>query len=208
MSTTTMEQNVISVMQERRSTKVYDKNAEISREELMELLEITGQAPSAWNLQHWNFLAFHNKESQERLLPIAYNQQQIADASAVIAVLGDLQANENVDPVFDPAVQEGMLSEDIKQALNGQIQAAYESEQFGRDAAFTNASLAAMQFMLAAKAKGWDTCPIGGFSASTLMEEFEISDRYVPVMLITVGKGTKEARPSGRLDINDLVSFV
>lgn len=208
MSITTQEQNVLSVMQERRATKQYDANAEISREELMELLEITGQAPSAWNLQHWHFLAFHNKESQERLLPIAYNQQQIVEASAVVAILGDVRANENVDPVFDPAVEAGHMSEEIKQALNGQIQVAYENEQFSRDAAFTNASLAAMQFMLAAKAKGWDTCPIGGFNAAQLIEEYEISDRYIPVMLITVGKGSKEARPAGRLDINDLVSFV
>ncbi|PPA72453.1 nitroreductase family protein [Jeotgalibacillus proteolyticus] len=208
MTSSTLEQSVLTVMKDRKATKQYDPAAEISRDELMEILEITGQAPSAWNLQHWNFLAFHNKESQERLLPIAYNQQQITEASAVIAVLGDLQANENVDPVFDPAVLNGHMSEEIKQALNGQIQAAYENERFARDAAFTNASLAAMQLMLAAKAKGWDSCPIGGFNASQLVEEFEVSDRYVPIMLITIGKAAKEARPSGRLDINNLVSFV
>jgi len=208
MTTTTIEQNVLSVMKERRSTKQYDPETEISREELMELLEVAGQSPSAWNLQHWNFIAFHNKESQERLLPIAYNQQQIVDSSAVIAVLGDLNANENVDAVFTPAVEAGGMSEEIKQALNGQIQGAYESEQFGRDAAFTNASLAAMQFMLAAKSKGWDTCPIGGFNNAKFVEEFEVSDRFVPVMLITVGKASKEPRPAGRLDINDLVSFM
>ncbi|TFD91890.1 nitroreductase family protein [Jeotgalibacillus sp. R-1-5s-1] len=208
MSVSTLEKNVLDVIKERRATKQYDPEAEISREELMELLQVMGEAPSAWNLQHWSFLAFHNKESQERLLPIAYNQQQITEASAVVAILGDLRANENVDAVFDPAVEEGAMSTEIKQALNGQIQGAYENEQFARDAAFTNASLAAMQFMIAAKAKGWDTCPIGGFNAAQFVEEFEVSDRYVPVMLITVGKGSKEARKSGRLNIEDLVSFV
>ncbi|MDZ5713126.1 nitroreductase family protein [Jeotgalibacillus haloalkalitolerans] len=208
MSATTLEKNVLDVLFERRATKQYDPEVEISREELNELLEAMGQAPSAWNLQHWKFLAFHNPESQERLLPIAYNQQQITDASAVIAVLGDLRANENVDAVFDPAVEKGAMSEEIKQALNGQIQGAYENEQFARDAAFSNASLAAMQFMIAAKAKGWDTCPIGGFSDAQLIEEFEISDRYVPVMLITVGKAAKEARKSERIDIDELVEYL
>ncbi|WP_227395860.1 nitroreductase family protein [Jeotgalibacillus aurantiacus] len=208
MSVSTLEKNVLDVIKERRATKQYDPEAEISREELMELLQVMGEAPSAWNLQHWSFMAFHNKESQEKLLPIAYNQQQITEASAVVAILGDLRANENVDAVFDPAVEEGAMSAEIKQALNGQIQGAYENEQFARDAAFTNASLAAMQFMIAAKAKGWDTCPIGGFNAAQFVEEFEVSDRYVPVMLITVGKGSKEARKSGRLNIEDLVSFV
>ena len=208
MSVSTLEKNVLTVMQERRSTKQYDPQAQISRDELMELLELAGKAPSAWNLQHWNFVAFHNQEAQDRLLPVAYNQQQIVDSSAVIAVLADLHANENVDPIFDPEVEAGAMSAEIKQAINGQIQGAYESEQFGRDAGFLNASLAAMQFMIAAKAKGWDTCPIGGFNVTKFVEEFEVSDRYVPIMLITVGKGQKEPRKTGRLDINDLVTFV
>ncbi|WP_041088149.1 nitroreductase family protein [Jeotgalibacillus soli] len=208
MSISTLDKNFMSIFQDRRATKQYDAAAEISREELVELLALAGQAPSAWNLQHWHFNVFHNKESQERLLPIAYNQQQIVDASAVVAILGDLHANENVDPVFDPAVEAGSLSEEIKVALNGQIQGAYENEQFARDAAFTNASLAAMQLMLAAKSKGWDTCPIGGFNATKFAEEFEVSDRYVPIMLITIGKASTEARPSGRLDIDKVVTFV
>ena len=31
---------------------------------------------------------------------IAYNQQQILDASAVVAILGDLEAYKNVEPVY------------------------------------------------------------------------------------------------------------
>ncbi len=51
---------------------------------------------------------------------------------------------------------------------------------------FSNASLAAMQLMLAAKATGWDTCAIGGFNPQALTEEFNVSSRYVPIMLITM----------------------
>ncbi len=43
---------------------------------------------------------------------------------------------------------------------------------------FFNASLAAMQLMLAAKATGWDTCAIGGFNPQALTEEFNVSSRY------------------------------
>ena len=34
------------------------------------------------------------------ITPIAYNQQQILDASAVVAILGDLEAYKNVEPVY------------------------------------------------------------------------------------------------------------
>jgi nitroreductase len=199
--------NILNVMEERRSTKVYDPSVEIPREELVSILDMAGKAPSAWNLQHWNFLVFDHKEVQEKLLPVAYNQQQIVDASAVVAVLGDLEANKNVDPVFDPSVEKGEMTAEIKEVLNKQIQGAYTRDQYPRDAAFSNASLAAMQLMITAKAKGWDTCPIGGFNPQLLKETFNVSDRYLPIMLITIGKPLQEARKTDRLDIRNLITW-
>ena len=64
-----------------------------------EILKATAQAPSAWNLQHWKFLVFQGEDVQNDY-PIAYNQQQILDASAVVAILGDLEAYKNVEPVY------------------------------------------------------------------------------------------------------------
>ncbi|MBN8192666.1 nitroreductase family protein [Bacillus sp. NTK074B] len=199
--------NFFQIVDERRSTKVYDPQVEIPREELVSLLETAGKAPSAWNLQQWKFLVFDQKEVQERLLPIAYHQQQIQDASAVVAILGDLEANQNIDPVFDPAIEKGEMTAEIKDVLKKQIDGAYSREEYPRDAAFSNASLAAMQFMLAAKAKGWDTCPIGGFNPEALVSEFNVSDRYIPIMLITIGKPLQKARKSDRLDIRNLIDW-
>ncbi|MCA1061846.1 nitroreductase family protein [Rossellomorea aquimaris] len=199
--------NFFQLVDERRSTKVYDPQVEIPREELVSLLETAGKAPSAWNLQQWKFLVFDTKEVQERLLPIAYHQQQVQDASAVVAVLGDLEANKNIDPVFDPAIEKGEMTAEIKEVLKKQIDGAYSRDDYPRDAAFSNASLAAMQFMLAAKAKGWDTCPIGGFNPAALVSEFNVSERYIPIMLITIGKPLQEARKSGRLDIRNLIDW-
>ncbi|NMH67488.1 nitroreductase family protein [Bacillus sp. RO3] len=199
--------NFFQLVDERRSTKVYDPQVEIPREELVSLLGTAGKAPSAWNLQQWKFLVFDTKEVQERLLPIAYHQQQVQDASAVVAVLGDLEANKNIDPVFDPAIEKGEMTAEIKEVLKKQIDGAYSRDDYPRDAAFSNASLAAMQFMLAAKAKGWDTCPIGGFNPAALVSEFNVSERYIPIMLITIGKPLQEARKSGRLDIRNLIDW-
>ncbi len=52
-----------------------------------------------------------------------------------------------------------------------------------------------MQLMLAAKATGWDTCAIGGFNPQALTEEFNVSSRYVPIMLID-NWGINFKRPS------------
>lgn len=205
---TSASNELLKILNERTSVRHYDSSAKISKDELTELLEAAGKAPSAWNLQHWHFMVFHSDASKERLLPVAYNQQQIAEASAVVAVLGDLKANTKTDSVYQPLVEAGYMTEDIKNTMAGQINGAYENELFAREAAFSNASLGAMQLMIAAKAKEYDTCAIGGFNASQFIQEFKVEDRYVPVMLITIGKAAKPAHKSGRLQLNELTTWL
>ncbi|ADP32626.1 nitroreductase family protein [Bacillus atrophaeus] len=200
--------NTLDILQQRASVKEYDKNATISKEEMTELLELTTKAPSAWNLQHWHFTVFHSDEAKAALLPVAYNQKQIIESSAVVAVLGDLKANENGEDVYGELAKQGLITDDIKQTLLGQINGAYQNEQFARDSAFLNASLAAMQLMIAAKAKGYDTCAIGGFNKEQFQEQFDVSDRFVPVMLISIGKAVKPAHQSNRLPVSEVSTWL
>jgi nitroreductase len=205
---TTYSEDLLTVINNRASVRHYDPTVKISEDELSEILTFTTKAPSAWNLQHWYFTVFKSEESKQKLLPIAYNQSQIVDSSAVIAILGDLEADKNIDLVYDPLVEAGFMTTEIKDTLAGQISRAYTDKGFARDAAFSNASLAAMQLMLAAKAKGFDSCAIGGFNKVQLMEEFNISDRYVPIMLISIGKAVKQAHQSTRLDLSKVSTWL
>ena len=132
--------NFFNVLYERTSTRAFNPDKEISSTELHEILKAAAQAPSAWNLQHWKFLVFQGEDVQKRLHPIAYNQQQILDASAVVAGLGDLEAYKNVEPVYGPIVEQGFMKEEAKERLAKNIESAYTREQFPRDAAFSNAS--------------------------------------------------------------------
>lgn len=203
-----IDQKTIEILKERASVKEYDTSHEMTKEELTELLDVTSKAPSAWNLQHWHFTVFHSAESKAKLLPIAYNQKQISQASAVIAVLGDFEANKNGEKIYSELAEQGFITEDIKETLMTQINGAYQSEQYAREAAYSNASLAAMQLMIAAKAMGYDTCAIGGFSKDAYIKEFNVSGRYEPVMLISVGKAAKEAHKSNRFDIAEVSDFL
>jgi nitroreductase len=207
-TTTTSGKDFFTVINERKSARKYDPNVSISKEELRDIIEIAGKAPSAWNLQHWHFVVIHGKAAQQRLYPIAYHQQQILDASAVIAVLGDLEANRNTDAVYGPLVQQGQMPKETKERIAQQIEMAYTNKQYARDAAFENAALAAMQLMLAATAKGWATCPIGGFDVNQFKQAFRISDRYIPVMLITVGKSIAPAHRTTRLPVETITTWV
>ncbi|MDQ0206177.1 nitroreductase [Alkalicoccobacillus murimartini] len=188
--------------------KKYDPEAKISRDELEEILDAANKAPSSWNLQHWKFFVIDDPKRQEELLPIAFNQQQIVDSSAVIAVLGDLEANKEADSVNQSAVEAGFMTEEVKNLLVNQINKAYErNELVGHNQALMNASLASMNLMLAAKAKGYDTCPMGGFNAEKFQEDFNVPARYKPIMLISLGKALHPAHRSSRKPLSEKVVY-
>jgi nitroreductase len=97
------------------------------------------------------------------------------------------------------------MSQEVFDTLMSQIEGAYQNKQWARDEAFLNAGFAAMQLMLAAKAKGYDTCPMGGFDRAALVKELNIPERFVPVMLLSLGKAAAPARPTSRLPLEKVV---
>jgi nitroreductase len=203
---TIIDQSITEVMKERRGTRKYTKGATIPQETLQHILELAGSAPSSWNLQHWKFIVVQEQENKEKLLPIAYNQQQVVDCSALIVVLGDVEANKNAEKVYSEAVQAGNMTEEAKNSLVNNINQAYENvEHMGIHEAIRNGSLAAMQLMLAAKANGVDSGPMGGFNPVALREELQIPERYTPVMLITLGYASEPAHKTKRFPLEETV---
>jgi nitroreductase len=190
----------------RHSVRKYETGVTIPEAELNEILELAATAPSSWNLQHWRFVVITDQARKERILPIAYGQQQVVDASAVIIVLGDLEADKQFEEIFGPALKAGAMPEKAYETLKGNVENAYaNSSTFPRDEAVLNGGFAAMQLMLAAKAKGYDTCPMGGFSREQLIAELNIPSRFVPVLMLTLGKAASPAHPTGRLALDKLV---
>lgn len=196
-TTTTM--TVEEAINSRHSVRQYKKGTPIPENVLNEILELAGKAPSSWNLQHWRFLVVQEQANKDRLLPLAYNQQQVSDASAVIIVLGDLQANLSAPIVYAQA------PENIRDMMTGQVNGAYQMPQVARDEAIRNASLAAMQLMLAARGKGYDTVAMGGFDKDAVVKELNIPDRYIPVMMLALGEAASPGRATGRFGLEQIV---
>ncbi|OEH93782.1 nitroreductase family protein [Bacillus solimangrovi] len=198
--------SAVEVMRVRKSVRKYKKGHVMPKEDLENILNLTITAPSSWNLQHWKFIVIEKEEDKNRLLPIAFNQEQVVDSSLTIVVLGDLQANENAEIVYGEAVEKGFMSEEAKNKLIAQINGEYgRIPNFDFFEAIRNGSLAAMQLMLAAKALGYDTVPMGGFDPEKLIEEFNVPERYVPVMLISVGKAATPAHQTPRFSVKDVI---
>jgi nitroreductase len=199
------EEVIEKILRERHATKEYKTNVFIPEETLNEIFELAATAPSAWNLQHWRFLVIQNQEQKDRIKPIAYGQQQISDASAVVVILGDLEANRTGREMYNRLYESEFISKAVRDILFSQIEGGYQSPQFARDEANKNAALAAMQLMLAAKSKGYDSGPIGGFNPAGLLEALNIPGRFIPVMIVTLGVAATPARPTTRFSLNELV---
>lgn len=67
--------------------------------------------------------------------------------------------------------------------------------------------LVAMQLMLTARAKGYDSVPMGGYNRDQVMELFNISDRYLPTLMLPIGKAAVEGRETTRLSVDDVTFF-
>lgn len=199
-----------SVIKERRSVRKYDPNFKIDQKEILKMLEEATLAPSTSNLQPWKFIVFLDQEERKDLRAIAYGQEQIETASAVIAVLGDKEFHENIDPVYDSMSKAGYIDDASKEVLvsNAKKSYPYAPEEVRKNLATFDSGLAAMQFMLIAKENGYATGPMGGFDKVKFSERFNISDRYFPIVLITLGKENAPAYQTTRFPIEDKVTFI
>ncbi len=198
------------LVQARRSANNFVEGIKIPQSELEEMFSLARLAPSAYNLQHTHYKVVSDEGLKEKIRDAAYGQYKIHTASAVIVVLGDKNAYLQASEIYSGLKMLGAMSEDAFDQTIADIHNAYAGKDaFQHDEAIRNASLSAMQFMLIAKDKGWDTCPMIGFDAQAVKAALNLSDNMVPVMLITIGKDNKhKIRPRGyRKPVNEFVEF-
>ncbi|NRR22736.1 nitroreductase family protein [Brevibacillus sp. MS2.2] len=196
----------MDVIRERRSVRHYDPTAKISRDELKEMLKEATLAPSSSNLQPWRFLIIDEQPLKEKLLPIAFNQKQVVEAAAIIAVLADYEGYKQAGSIYKKAVEAGYMTEEVKATLIDNINKRYENRDRAiiKEIALVDGGLVSMQLMLVAKARGYDTVPMGGYNSEKFKEAFQIPDQYETVMLIAVGKAVEPGHPTTRLDVEEI----
>lgn len=200
-----------SVVFGRKSVRVYDETVKISHEEMLEMIQETTTAPSSVNMQPWRFVVAESEEAKAKLKPlIRFNTRQNDTSSAMVMIFGDMNCYEYGEEIYDQAVAEGKMPAEVRDQQLAAILPYYQNftrEQMN-DVVKIDASLVAMQFMLVARSHGYETNPIGGFEADQLAEAFDLDkERYVPVMILSVGKAVEEGYESVRLAPEKITTF-
>jgi len=199
------------IVTERRSIKNYDKSVKISQEEMTEILKLATRAPSSVNMQPWRFLVIESPEAKAALMPLVrFNQTQVETSSAVIAVFGDMNNYEKFEEIYGAAVENGFMPLAVKEEIHAAFSKYFEeiSREDMRDVVLIDGGLVSMQLMLAARAYGYDTNPIGGYEKDQVTEAFGLDkERYIPIMLISIGKAADNGHTSVRLPIDQVAQW-
>lgn len=192
----------------RRSVKLYDENVKIAKEEMQAIIEEASLAPSSANMQPWRVIVVHSPEGKSKLRPLVqFNTRQNDTSAAMLIILGDTQSEGYVEKIYNAAVEAGKMPGDVRDKQVGQIMSMFPllPRELKIEIAKVDASLFAMQLMLVARAHGYDTNPMGGFERDQVVRAFDLNDeRYVPVMIVAIGKAKEAGHESVRLPGEDI----
>lgn len=196
--------DVRTAIETRRAIKHFDPNHKISQAEIDELFSLAMLSPTAFNIQHWRFVAVQDPAVREAIRAASWMQTQITDASLLVVVCADIKAWEKApERYWQNAAQE------VREGMVAAIGDYYRGrEQAQRDEAMRSCGIAAQTLMLAAKAKGYDSCPMDLSDFSEVAKIIKLPDDHAIAMFVAIGKGVREPWPRGGQLLRDEVVFM
>jgi len=186
----------------RRAVKHYDPDHRMTEEEIEQLLSFALLAPTAFNIQNWRFVVVRDPDLRKQIREVAWDQAQVTDASLLVILCADIKSWEKEPQrywVDAPQEVQDFILPAIDQYYRGR-------EQVQRDEGMRSCGIAAQTLMLAAKAMGYDSCPMDGFDYDAVGRLINLPPDHAVAMFVAVGKSTKQAWPrAGQLPLSDVV---
>jgi len=169
--------DVFEAIRGRRSVRAYMRE-EVSNDMIMDLIDAARWAPSAGNVQPWEFIVVRSKNVKHMLAEAALHQTFIEEASAVIVVCAD---------EWRSARAYGLRGTQLY--------------------CIQDTAAATQNMLLAAYAKGLGTCWVGAFNEEKVSRVLSLPDRIRPVAIIPVGYPAEKPRPPRRRPLEDIVHY-
>jgi nitroreductase len=194
--------DTITAIETRRAVKGFDPDHRMTEEEIERLLKLAILSPTAFNIQNWRFVVVRDPALREKIRPVAWDQAQVTDASLLIVLCADLRAWAK-----SPERYWRNASQPVQDFIVPAIAQYYEGKkQVQRDEAMRSCGIAAQTLMLAAKATGYESCPMDGFDFDAVAELIRLPEDHVIAMMVAVGRGVKDPWPrGGQLPVGDVV---
>jgi len=169
--------DVFEAIKGRRSIRAY-RDMDVSQEIVEKLIEAARWAPSAGNIQPWEFIIVRNPETKRRLAEAALRQSFIEEAPVVIVVCADEERSAR----------------------------GYGTR--GRTLYCIQDTAAAIQNIhLAAYALGLGTCWVGAFIEDEARKILNIPEGVRPVAIIPVGYPAESPSPRSRRHLKEIIHY-
>jgi nitroreductase len=169
--------DVFEAIKKRRSIRAF-KGGDVSPETVEKLVEAARWAPSAGNIQPWEFIIVRKPEIKKRLAEAALSQAFIEEAPVVIVVCAD----ENRSA--------------IGYGVRGKTLYCIQDTA----AAIQNIHLTALSL-------GLSTCWVGAFKEEEARQILNVPRGVRPVAIIPVGYANESPSPRKRRPINEIVHY-
>ena len=169
--------DVLEAIKGRRSIRAFKSQA-VSTEIVEKLIDAARWAPSAGNIQPWEFIIVRNPEIKRNLAKAALNQSFIEEAPVVIVVCAD------------------------------EIRSSQGYGVRGKTLYCIQDTAAATQNIhLAAYSLGLGTCWVGAFNEEEARKILEIPEGVRPVAIIPVGYPAEKPSARNRRPLNQIVHY-
>ena len=186
----------------RRAVKHFDPAHRLTAAEEQTLFELALTAPSAFNLQHGRLVKVDDPALRQSIREVAWNQAQVTDASLLLVLTADLASwRKHAGRIWQEAPGP------VQDFMTGAIDAYYRDKPLvQRDETMRSGGILAQTLMLAARAMGYDSCPMDGFDFDAVARLVNLPDDHVIVMMVAICKALEPARPRiGKLPVDEVV---
>ncbi|NET40319.1 MAG: nitroreductase family protein [Cyanothece sp. SIO1E1] len=195
--------NTLDSIYQRRAVKHFDPSHRLTKDEEKQLFEAMIQAPTSFNIQHWRFVVVRDEALRAKIRSEHGNDQsQITDASLLVLFTADVDAWKK-----DPGRYWQNAPQEVADLLVGWMGPFHEGREWlQRDEAQRSIGMAMQTLMLAAKAIGYESCPMIGFDIDAVAKLINLPEDHVMGPMVAIGKGTKDSWPKpGQLPLESVV---
>lgn len=201
-ASTTAILDTFAAIELRRSVKHFDPNFTMPQAHRDEMLRLMLLSPTSFNIQNWRFVVVEDPALRAQIEAAAWGQKQMTQASMLVVLCADLLSWRQ-----EPARYWANAPEAVRNTLVPMIGQFYKDNPgLQRDEAMRSCGIAAQTLMLAAKALGYDSCPMVGFDPVQVAQLIRLPENHVISMIVTVGKALQPAHPrGGQLPFEDVV---
>ncbi|WP_042354006.1 nitroreductase family protein [Bacillus rubiinfantis] len=201
----------LDLVKARRSATNFQEDVSITERELRDIFEVVKNHPSSFNLQTTHYYVATSAETKAAVKEVSLQQHKTLTAAATIIVCGDKQGYKEAPRLYEGMKLLGIIDEyEYDQTIQSIFKLYDHNPTMVEEDNFRNACLSAMLFMLAAKDKGWDTCPMHVHNVDRIKDIYHIPEHHQPILMIPIGKmTTHNVRPRGyRKPVGEFVHFV